>query len=102
MTEVPGDTPVTTPLEEPIVATPVELLVHTPPVVASLSVVVFPAHTDAVPAIAAVGRTVTVAVPLKSAAKDEHLESLNDAIVYVVVEVGDTVTLIGLVAPLNV
>ena len=62
-----------------------------------------PLQIVAVPLITPVGRafTDTVAVPLKSAAIDVHLESLNEAIVYVVETLGDTLTVIGLVAPLN-
>jgi hypothetical protein len=41
------------PEEEPTEATGVLLLVHTPPVVASVSVIVCPAHTAEAPAIAA-------------------------------------------------
>ncbi len=57
---VPADTPVTTPLLEPMVATAVLLLVHdTPTGVLLLSVVVLPSQTDAVPAMAE-GRAFTV------------------------------------------
>jgi len=49
MVTVPADTPVTTPLPEPIVATAVLLVLQVPPVVASLKVVVAPAQTDIVP-----------------------------------------------------
>ena len=52
MAVVPADTPVTTPVPDPIVATAVLLLVQVPPP-ASLSVVVSPAHTFVVPLIAA-------------------------------------------------
>ena len=44
--------PVTTPEDEPIVAIPVLPLVHVPPVVASLSVIVAPWHTLPAPAMA--------------------------------------------------
>ena len=75
MVEVPADTPVTTP-ELFIVATAALLLLHVPPVVASLNVVEFPIQTLVVPVIAATvgkGFTVTVVVallvqPLTSAA----------------------------------
>lgn len=50
MVEVPDATPETIPELEPTVATPVLLLVHNPPP-ASLSVVIEPAHTSAVPLI---------------------------------------------------
>ena len=52
MVVVPTPVPVTTP-EVPIVATPGLLLAHTPPVVASLSVVVLPIHVVRVPVIVA-------------------------------------------------
>lgn len=56
----PAATPVTTPVDEPIVATVTLLLAHVPPVLALLSVVVAPVHTDVVPVIAAgSGFTVT-------------------------------------------
>src|SRR6478735_2592130 len=61
---VPADTPVTTPLLS-IVATDSLLLLHTPLAVASVSVVVNPAHTLVVPLIAAttaIALTVTVVV----------------------------------------
>ena len=61
--------PVTTPVAktvapvEPMVATPVLLLVHIPPVVASLRLSVAPWHTEAAPLIALVAAlTVTIAV----------------------------------------
>ena len=43
---LPGATPVTVPVAEPIVATKVLLLLHTPPNVASLRFDVEPTHTD--------------------------------------------------------
>src|SRR6478735_8337928 len=61
---VPAVTPLTTPLLS-IVATDSLLLLHTPPAVASVSVVVNPAHTLVVPLIAAttgIALTVTVVV----------------------------------------
>ncbi len=45
--------PVTVPVEEPIEATPVLLLLHTPPLVALVNVVIKPTHTFVVPPIAA-------------------------------------------------
>ena len=51
--------PYTNPVVTSIVATPVLLLVHVPDGVASLSIVVLPAHTVAVPVIAATGFTET-------------------------------------------
>jgi hypothetical protein len=52
MVVVPAATPVTTPEVALIVATVTLLLLHVPPVVASLSVSVEPAHTPATPDIA--------------------------------------------------
>lgn len=48
---VPAAIPVTTPVDEPIVATEGVLLVHVPPPGVLESVVVFPAHIIAVPKI---------------------------------------------------
>lgn len=63
ITAVPGAIAVTTPVPEPIVATAALPLVHVPPVVAQVRVVVFPLHTLSVPAIGAIYRfTVTVLV----------------------------------------
>ena len=53
MVTTPEVTPVTIPDVEPMVATPVLLLVHVPPEVASVNVVVKPTHTFVVPPIAA-------------------------------------------------
>ena len=62
---VPAPTPVTTPLPEPTVATPVLPLVHAPPP-ASLSVMVRPAHTGVFPVMAAgVGLTVITVVVIQ-------------------------------------
>jgi len=63
----PGETPATVtgdPLA-PIVATAVLLLVHMPPVVASLNVIVDALHITVVPRIADIGATLTVAVDLQ-------------------------------------
>src|SRR4051812_33622185 len=62
-----------------------------------------PAHCVLVPLITPVGRglIVTVPLPLKSAAMAVQLASDKVAIVYAVVDDGVTVTLIGLVLPLN-
>ena len=58
---VPADIPVNTPVDEFIVATPVEPLDHTPPVVASVNVVADPIHTAEAPLIAATtGKAFTV------------------------------------------
>ena len=63
MVAVPVATPVTIPVVAPTVAVAVLLLLQPPPVVASLSVVVAPMHTTAVPVITpGNGFTVTAAV----------------------------------------
>ena len=46
---MPDDTPVTVPVDEPIVAMPVPPLLHVPLAVASFNVVVKPAQTVTVP-----------------------------------------------------
>lgn len=62
MVDVPGVTPVTIPVLA-IVAMPVELLLHMPPPVASVKLVVAPVHTVAVPVILpAFGNGLTVMV----------------------------------------
>jgi len=62
MTELPADTPVTTPPAE-IVATAGDALLHVPPAVALLRVLVAPTQTLVMPVIAAgSGLTVTVVV----------------------------------------
>ena len=61
MVAVPPDTPLTTPVVEPIEATPEPLLLHVPPPVISLNVVVLPVHTDVVPEIP-LGAAFTVTV----------------------------------------
>lgn len=48
---MPGNTPVTIPVLNPIVAMVVALLVHVPPTVALFSVVVWPTQTLVVPVI---------------------------------------------------
>lgn len=53
MVDVPAATPVTIPVPDPIVATDVLLLVHTPPLDALLKVVVVPGHAVSTPVIAA-------------------------------------------------
>lgn len=53
MVAVPIELPVTSPVLLPTVATPTVPLVHVPPVVALLSVVIEPTHTVAVPVMAA-------------------------------------------------
>jgi len=63
MTEVPPDTPVTTPVPATTVAIAGVALLHVPPAVASANVLVKPMHTVVVPVITAGnGLTVTVAV----------------------------------------
>ena len=59
ITDVPGVLPLTVPVEDPIVATPVEPDVQVPPLVPSVSVVEALGHRDSVPPIAA-GRGLTV------------------------------------------
>ena len=56
----PFNTPLTIPEADPTVATEVALLVHVPPVVALLRVVVDPIHTFATPEIVS-GKAFTVA-----------------------------------------
>ena len=64
--DVPDDTPVTKPVEEPTVAFAVLPLVHVPPLVASLMLVVKPAHTVAVPVMdEGSGLTVTTTVEIQ-------------------------------------
>jgi hypothetical protein len=66
MVAVPAATPVTIPVDEPTVATPVLLLLQTPPGERLLSVVVLPAHTvDAPVTGAGEPDTVTVAVAVQ-------------------------------------
>ena len=60
MVGTPADTPVTTPVDGPTVASEVLLLLQVPPDVASVRVIVEPGHTAATPPIAAgVGLTVS-------------------------------------------
>ena len=61
MVAVPAAAPVTTPLDEPMVATPVLPLVQVPPADGSVSVTVAPWQTNANPAIGA-GAPITVTV----------------------------------------
>jgi hypothetical protein len=62
----PEARPDTIPLRDPIVATARALLLHEPPVVVLLNVVVLPTHTLVVPVIAAGSAfTVTIAVMLQ-------------------------------------
>lgn len=85
--DVPVATPVTTPEARPTVATDTVLLLHVPPAVASVSVVVFPMHIDNVPSIGEVGFTVMVTVPVT----ELTLHASNTVSVYVVVTLGVTV-----------
>ena len=52
MVTTPSVMPVAVPVEDPIVATALLLLLHTPPLVASVNVVVKPTHTLVVPPMA--------------------------------------------------
>jgi hypothetical protein len=61
MAAMPGATPVTTPVNEPTVATPVLLLDHVPPPVALLSVAEVPVQIEVGPVITA-GAAMTVIV----------------------------------------
>jgi hypothetical protein len=61
MVAVPADTPVTIPVDEPTVATRSLLLIHVPPDIALLKVVVNPVQTPLVPVMAG-GLIETVAV----------------------------------------
>jgi hypothetical protein len=68
ISEVPADIPVTTPVEEPTVATVGLLLLHVPPDVVFVRLVVAPTQATTVPPIAAGnGLTVSVAVRLHPA-----------------------------------
>lgn len=60
MVVIPATTPVTIPDAEPMLAVPGAAELQLPPVVASLSVVVSPEHTDVAPVMAAGLCTVTV------------------------------------------
>lgn len=62
MVAVPVAIPVTTPVLLSIVATEILLLLHTPPGVASVSVVVEPAQRDSVPDIPATGLMTVIMV----------------------------------------
>ena len=67
---MPEAAPLTIPVEEPMVAIAVAPLVQVPLLVASLKVVVRPAHTAAVPAIAdGTGLTVTTLVAIQPVAR---------------------------------
>ena len=59
MAAVPALVPVTTPVVEFTVAIPVALLLHVPPAVASVSVIVWPAQTTVGPDMAT-GKELTV------------------------------------------
>ena len=62
---VPADTPLKKPVDTPTVATPVLLLNHDPPGVASVSVRVEPAQTDDTPLMLAGERLMVTAVVVK-------------------------------------
>ena len=61
MIAVPADAPVTIPVDEPMPATPVELLDQTPPEVESVSVIVPPIHMGTEPTTEA-GPPITVSI----------------------------------------
>ena len=62
---LPSSIPVTTPVVLPMVATDGVPLLHVPPVVRSVSVIVAPAHTAVGPLMAAgAGLTMIVALPV--------------------------------------
>ena len=61
MVAVPADTPVTTPVVMPTVAVERELLVHVPPAIISVSVIVEPTQTSLLPIMAG-GNAYTVTV----------------------------------------
>ena len=86
MTDVPAETPVTTP-PALIVATPMDVLLHVPNAVASASVVVKPAHTVNVPVIAA-GNGFTVTITLLVFV--QPVAVIVSTTVYVVVTAGVT------------
>jgi hypothetical protein len=65
MTDVPTDTPFTTPVPDPTVATVVLLLLHAPPAVALLREVVEPTHELPLPVINSIGFTRTEAVTIQ-------------------------------------
>ena len=66
---VPTETPLTTPVVEPIVPTDVLLLIHVPPVVASVNVIEEPTHIMEDPIIEAGGvlknNSTPVVVPVR-------------------------------------
>ena len=66
--EMPAVKPFTTPLVNPIVATPGTVLLQVPPARASASVVLVPVHIDKLPVMGATGLTVTIADILQPAA----------------------------------
>ena len=65
MLVVPAATPDTMPVVEPIVATPVALLLHVPPAVLLASVIVRPTQTLVAPVIAESAFTVIVFTALQ-------------------------------------
>ena len=66
MVDVPAVIPVTTPVPEPTIATVCALLLHVPPVEASVKLTEEPTHTVAVPVMpAGTGSTVTVVVAVQ-------------------------------------
>jgi hypothetical protein len=75
MVTIPAATPVTTPVDDPTVAIAPMLLVHVPPVVESLMVMVEPIHTDDEPVI---GLTAKVAV--------DNSNAINERINFFLIE----------------
>ena len=71
MMVVPDATPVTAPVEEPMVATPGVPLVHVPPVGVLLSVVVAPMQAPVVPEMVP-GKAFTVMVTLPVRVTEEQ------------------------------
>ena len=67
MVVVPPETPVTTPVEAVTVATELLLVVHVPPVVALLNVMLLPWHTEAGPVMGVSRVTVSVVVAVQPA-----------------------------------
>jgi hypothetical protein len=64
MVDVPAVMPVTSPVVLPIVATAGVALLHVPPPMASLSVLVAPTHIPVMPVMGAVALTVMVLVAI--------------------------------------
>ena len=76
----PEPIPVTTPVVEPMVAALVLLLLHVPPVVASLKVMVEPEHKNPALEIASIGLTVTTVDILQPAVAVKSIVAVPPAI----------------------